>query len=144
MLKTELKSADNILAVKKLKDELSKLKNSLKQSGGVKLDFKDINGTKLCVCEVENGDIKAMIDDFKNKFEKAVILIAQKQDEKVCFACGVKNAPLKAGALVKEIAQALGGNGGGRDDFATAGAKNSSKLNEALKEIYESIEKSLK
>lgn len=143
LLKTELKSADNILAVKKLKDELSKLKNSLKQSGGVKLDFKDINGTKLCVCEVENGDIKAMIDDFKNKFEKAVILIAQKQDEKVCFACGVKNAPLKAGALVKEIAQALGGNGGGRDDFATAGAKNSSKLNEALKGIYESIEKSL-
>ena len=144
LLKTELKSADNILAVKKLKDELSKLKNSLKQSGGVKLDFKDINGTKLCVCEVENGDIKAMIDDFKNKFEKAVILIAQKQDEKVCFACGVKNAPLKAGALVKEIAQALGGNGGGRDDFATAGAKDSSRLNEALKEIYESIEKSLK
>ncbi|WP_281527015.1 alanine--tRNA ligase [Campylobacter avium] len=143
LLKTELKSTDNILAVKKLKDELSKLKNSLKQSGGVKLDFKDINGTKLCVCEVENGDIKAMIDDFKNKFEKAVILIAQKQDEKICFACGVKNAPLKAGALVKEIAQALGGNGGGRDDFATAGAKNSSKLNEALKEIYESIEKSL-
>lgn len=143
LLKTELKSTDNILAVKKLKDELSKLKNSLKQSGGVKLDFKDINGTKLCVCEVENGDIKAMIDDFKNKFEKAVILIAQKQDEKVCFACGVKNAPLKAGALVKEIAQALGGNGGGRDDFATAGAKNSSKLNEALKEIYESIEKRL-
>ena len=140
LLKTELKSTDNILAVKKLKDELSKLKNSLKQSGGVKLDFKDINGTKLCVCEVENGDIKAMIDDFKNKFEKAVILIAQKQDEKVCFACGVKNAPLKAGALVKEIAQALGGNGGGRDDFATAGAKNSSKLKEALKEIYESIE----
>ena len=144
LLKTELKSTDNILAVKKLKDELSKLKNSLKQSGGVKLDFKDINGTKLCVCEVENGDIKAMIDDFKNKFEKAVILIAQKQDEKVCFACGVKNAPLKAGALVKEIAQALGGNGGGRDDFATAGAKDSSRLNEALKEIYESIEKSLK
>lgn len=143
LLKTELKSTDNILAVKKLKDELSKLKNSLKQSGGVKLDFKDINGTKLCVCEVENGDIKAMIDDFKNKFEKAVILIAQKQDEKICFACGVKNAPLKAGALVKEIAQALGGNGGGRDDFATAGAKNSSKLNEALKEIYESIEKNL-
>ena len=143
LLKTELKSADNILAVKKLKDELSKLKNSLKQSGGVKLDFKDINGTKLCVCEVENGDIKAMIDDFKNKFEKAVILIAQKQDEKVCFACGVKNAPLKAGALVKEIAQALGGNGGGRDDFATAGAKDSSRLNEALKEIYESIEKRL-
>ena len=143
LLKTELKSTDNILAVKKLKDEISKLKNSLKQSGGVKLDFKDINGTKLCVCEVENGDIKAMIDDFKNKFEKAVILIAQKQDEKVCFACGVKNAPLKAGALVKEIAQALGGNGGGRDDFATAGAKDSSRLNEALKEIYESIEKRL-
>lgn len=143
LLKTELKSADNILAVRKLKDELSKLKNSLKQSGGVKLDFKDINGTKLCVCEVENGDIKAMIDDFKNKFEKAVILIAQKQDEKICFACGVKNAPLKAGALVKEIAQALGGNGGGRDDFATAGAKDSSRLNEALKEIYESIEKRL-
>ena len=45
---------------------------------------------------------------------------------------GVRNAAIKAGAWVKQVAQLLGGNGGGRDDFATAGGKDFSKITEAL------------
>lgn len=63
-----------------------------------------------------------MIDDFKNKLLKRWFYLSSK-DEKITLAAGVKDAPLKAGALVKEAAQILGGNGGGRDDFATAGGK---------------------
>lgn len=46
-----------------------------------------------------------MIDEFKNKFEKAAILLIQTKDDKITLAAGVKNCPLKAGNLVKNIAQ---------------------------------------
>ncbi|WP_144666123.1 alanine--tRNA ligase [Campylobacter jejuni] len=141
--KDELKNNDILSGVKKLKNEILSLKNELKNSSKTELDSKNIQGVEICVKRVDNGDIKAMIDDFKNKFAKAVILLIQARDEKITLAAGVKDVPLKAGALVKEAAQILGGNGGGRDDFATAGGKDLSKINEALKQSLETIEKAL-
>ncbi|MBX1392798.1 alanine--tRNA ligase [Campylobacter jejuni] len=141
--KDELKNNDILSGVKKLKNEILSLKNELKNSSKTELDSKNIQGVEICVKRLDNGDIKAMIDDFKNKFAKAVILLIQVKDEKITLAAGVKDAPLKAGALVKEAAQILGGNGGGRDDFATAGGKDLSKINEALKQSLETIEKAL-
>jgi len=44
---------------------------------------------------------------------------------------GVKNCNLKAGDWVKAVAPIVGGNGGGRADFASAGGKDSSKVEEA-------------
>ncbi|HEF5198537.1 TPA: alanine--tRNA ligase, partial [Campylobacter jejuni] len=140
-VKDELKNNDILNGVKKLKNEILSLKNELKNSSKTELDSKNIQGVEICVKRIDNGDIKAMIDDFKNKFAKAVILLIQVKDEKITLAAGVKDAPLKAGALVKEAAQILGGNGGGRDDFATAGGKDLSKINEALKQSLETIEK---
>ncbi|MGI7909811.1 alanine--tRNA ligase [Campylobacter jejuni] len=142
-VKDELKNNDILSGVKKLKNEILSLKNELKNSSKTELDSKNIQGVEICVKRVDNGDIKAMIDDFKNKFIKAVILLIQVKDEKITLAAGVKDAPLKAGALVKEAAQILGGNGGGRDDFATAGGKDLSKIDEALKQSLETIEKAL-
>ncbi|EGK1211296.1 alanine--tRNA ligase [Campylobacter jejuni] len=142
-VKDELKNNDILSGVKKLKNEILSLKNELKNSSKTELDSKNIQGVEICVKRVDNGDIKAMIDDFKNKFAKAVILLIQVKDEKITLVAGVKDAPLKAGALVKEAAQILGGNGGGRDDFATAGGKDLSKINEALKQSLETIEKAL-
>ncbi|ECR3150080.1 alanine--tRNA ligase [Campylobacter jejuni] len=141
--KDELKNNDILSGVKKLKNEILSLKNELKNSSKTELDSKNIQGVEICVKRIDNGDIKAMIDDFKNKFIKAVILLIQVKDEKITLAAGVKDAPLKAGALVKEAAQILGGNGGGRDDFATAGGKDLSKIDEALKQSLETIEKAL-
>ena len=142
-VKDELKNNDILSGIKKLKNEILSLKNELKNSSKTEFDSKNIQGVEICVKRVDNGDIKAMIDDFKNKFIKAVILLIQVKDEKITLAAGVKDAPLKAGALVKEAAQILGGNGGGRDDFATAGGKDLSKIDEALKQSLETIEKAL-
>ncbi|EJN2012416.1 alanine--tRNA ligase [Campylobacter jejuni] len=142
-VKDELKNNDILSGIKKLKNEILSLKNELKNSSKTELDSKNIQGVEICVKRIDNDDIKAMIDDFKNKFAKAVILLIQVKDEKITLAAGVKDVPLKAGALVKEAAQILGGNGGGRDDFATAGGKDLSKINEALKQSLETIEKAL-
>ncbi|MDX2331647.1 alanine--tRNA ligase [Campylobacter hepaticus] len=142
-VKDELKNNDILSAIKKLKNEILNLKNELKNSSKLELDSCSIKGVEICVKRVDTGDIKAMIDQFKNQFSKAVILLIQVKDGKITLAAGVKNAPVKAGILVKEIAQILGGKGGGRDDFASAGGKDLSKIDEALKQSLEFIKKEL-
>lgn len=144
-IKEELKNNDALNSIKKLKNELKNSKNELRNSSQIKLDSTCINQTQICVQKIddENIDIKNLIDEFKNKFEKSVILLIQSKNEKINLAAGVKNAPLKAGILVKQAAIILGGNGGGRDDFATAGGKEFAKIDQALQESKDFIEKEL-
>jgi len=59
------------------------------------------------------------------------------------IAAGVKNAPLKAGEWIKEIAPILGGGGGGRPDFAQAGGKDPSRLPDAITAAKAYVEKEL-
>lgn len=138
-LKTELKSAEPMNAVKKLKAEIKSLKDKTKQAKDAHaLAVVNVNETKLCVAVIDGGNIKATIDEFKNENEKAAILLAQVNEEgKIALAAGVKNAPLKAGEWVKFTAQILGGNGGGKDDFATAGGKNVLAIEDAIRQAFE-------
>lgn len=130
-LKFELKTNDISNALKKLKEQNAEFKNKLKNAAKSELVSIDINSTRVCVARVDEGDIKMMIDDFKNAYEKAVILLVQVKDGKIMLAAGVKNAPIKAGELVKAVAAVLGGSGGGRDDFATAGGKDINQIQNA-------------
>ena len=138
-LKTELKSAEPMNAVKKLKAEIKSLKDKTKQARDAHaLAVVNVNETKLCVAVIDGGDIKATIDEFKNENENAAILLVQVNEEaKIALAAGVKNAPLKAGEWVKFTAQILGGNGGGKDDFATAGGKNVLAIEDAIRQAFE-------
>ncbi|MDD5405547.1 MAG: alanine--tRNA ligase [Sulfurovaceae bacterium] len=135
-IQTEVKNQDPLIGIAKLKEQIKALKNELSNSLSSQkneLEAIDINGIQTIVCEVTGGDIKTMIDDAKNRYEKIAIMLIQPKDDKVMIACGVKGISLKAGEWIKEIAPILGGGGGGRDDFATAGGKDASKITEALK-----------
>ncbi|RUM64728.1 MAG: alanine--tRNA ligase [Sulfurospirillum sp.] len=132
----EVKNKDPMLGIKRLKEEIATLKNELKtlaQSSKKELSFEKIGDTEVAVDIVEAGDIKQMIDEIKNQKPSAAVMLFQKKGDKVLLAAGVKDAPVKAGAWIKEIAPILGGGGGGRDDFAQAGGKDASRLDEALK-----------
>jgi alanyl-tRNA synthetase len=142
----EVKNRDPFAGIKRLKEqiqeqktEIQKLQNSTKKE----LNIEKVADVTLVVQEVDAGDIKAMIDDIKNRHDKVCAMLFQKKGDKVVIASGVKNAPVKAGAWIKEIAPLLGGNGGGRDDFAQAGGKDASKINEAVKSAKEYIQKSI-
>ncbi|QKG29621.1 alanine--tRNA ligase [Campylobacter sp. RM16187] len=139
-IRTELKSIEPMSAIKKLKSEIKNLKDELKNAGGSKaINLSDISGVKVCVEILESGDIKTAIDEIKNSNERVAALFIQVKDEKISIAAGVKNANIKAGEWVKMTAQILGGNGGGKDDFATAGGKDISQLDRAKKEAFEFI-----
>ncbi|MDX3959953.1 alanine--tRNA ligase [Aliarcobacter skirrowii] len=133
-LQAEIKSNDLIAGVKKLKNEIKELKNELKNSqnqASTTLKEELIGDVKLIVNIVENGDLKKIVDDSKNANEKLAILLLQVKDDKVTIVAGSKNTSIKAGDWIKEIATILGGNGGGRADFAQAGGKDVSKVDEA-------------
>ena len=81
--------------------------------------------------EIKSGDVKTRIDELKNANDKVAAMLFQVKGDKVIIAAGVKDANVKAGDWIKNIAPILGGGGGGRPDFAQAGGKDASKLPEA-------------
>ncbi len=80
--------------------------------------------------------LRSMGDDLKASKDNAVAVICGVNGEKatIVAVCG-KNAiakGVKAGDVVREVAKLAGGGGGGRPDSAMAGAKDLSKLDDAL------------
>ena len=139
----ELKNTDLLSAIKKLKAELKAAKDELKNaSSNSSLESFDIKGAKVVISEF-GGDIKSKIDELKNEADKVIAVLANVKDGKVSLAVGVKGCELKAGEIVSKIAPIINGGGGGRSDFATAGGKDPSRLNEAFKSAKELISASL-
>ena len=133
-LQAEIKSNDLIAGVKKLKSEIKELKNQIQNSQNqtqAPINEEIIGDTKVVVCVIENGDLKKIVDDMKNANEKLAILLLQAKDDKVLIVAGSKNTNIKAGDWIKNIAPIVGGGGGGRPDFATAGGKDITKIEEA-------------
>ncbi|MGL2694216.1 alanine--tRNA ligase [Helicobacter pylori] len=127
--KIALKNNDVIAGINKLKESV---KNSQKAPVSMDLPIEKIHGVSLVVGVVEQGDIKEMIDRLKSKHERLLAMVFKQENERIVLACGVKNAPIKANAWANEVAQILGGKGGGRDDFASAGGKDIENLQAAL------------
>jgi alanyl-tRNA synthetase len=133
-ISNEVKHQNPLIGINRLKEQIKTLKNEveLAQKNSTKeLDGVMVGDVRIIVDEIEGGDIKTVIDEEKNRYEKVVIMLFQVKDDKVNIACGSKNTSLKAGSWVKEIATLLGGGGGGRADFAQAGGKDISKIQEA-------------
>ena len=139
----ELKNADLLNAVKKLKAELKTAKNEAKNASNAKsINASEHKGVKLVISEFD-GDIKAKIDELKNQNEKIIAVLAKVNDNKINLAVGIKGVELKANEIVAKLAPIIGGGGGGRADFATAGGKDASKLNQILNEANKLITNSL-
>jgi alanyl-tRNA synthetase len=136
-IKSELKNQNPMAGIAKLKEQVKTLKGELASamsSAQKELSAVEINGVNVIVEEIDNGDIKSMIDELKNKYENIAVMLFMKKGDKVMLAAGSKNTPIKAGDWIKSIAPIVGGGGGGRPDFAQAGGKDPSKITTALEE----------
>ncbi len=99
----------------------------------------DVNGLEVYIAKLDGTTpdaLRSMGDDLKNKADNVVGVIAGVNGEKasIVAVCG-KGAiagGVKAGDVVREVAKLAGGGGGGRPDSAMAGAKDISKLDDAL------------
>jgi alanyl-tRNA synthetase len=104
-------------------------------------NVREIAGIKVLVSRVDGIDAKSMrdaVDRAKDKLQNAIVVFASVDDGKVRLAAGVtKNNTdkIKAGDLIKPIAEQVGGKGGGRPDFAQAGGNDPSRLDSALESV---------
>ncbi len=133
-IKAEIKNNDVIAGIKKLKEQIKDLKREVETAQNqtsAPISEEVIGNTKVVVAVVENGDLKKIVDDMKNANEKLAILLLQAKDDKVLIVAGSKNTNIKAGEWIKNIAPIVGGGGGGRPDFAQAGGKDVTKVEDA-------------
>ena len=125
---------------RELQKEVDRLKAKLATAGSRDLtaEAKDINGVKVLATQIEGADAKALrdsIDQLKNKLGSAVILLATVDGDKVVLAAGVTKDltdRFKAGDIMRNAAQAVGGKGGGRPDMAQGGGSDPSGIPAAL------------
>ena len=100
--------------------------------------------------EIEDADeLKNTLDMAKEKLPSGVVVLGAVINDKVQIAALVtedliKTRKLAAGKIVSEVAKIVGGAGGGKPNFATAGGKYIEKLDEALKSVKNIVEKMLK
>ena len=105
-----------------------------------------VGDTKLVVKKFEGvkpDELRTMGDKVRDKCADSVAVFASVNGEKgTIFVAVGKEALAKganAGKIVKAVAQVTGGNGGGKPDNAMAGAKDLSKLDEALTKAEEIV-----
>ena len=130
--------------------EIAKAKLASSQIDGLFQNAVEVDGVRIVTVYL-NGTtpdtLRSMMDKLRDKEPNAVGALIGTDGSKTTLAVGVgKNAlarGLKAGALVKQIAAIAGGNGGGKPDFAMAGIRDTSKIDDALNAVEGIVKENL-
>ncbi len=136
------KKAQSVVAeIKTLEGKIESL--NAKLAGGaadeIMNNAKEINGITVVCGRVDGANVDALRnlgDSFKAKLDCGVIVLASSDNGKVSIvSMATKDAVSRgahAGNIVREVAKVCGGGGGGKPESAQAGAKDASKIEEAL------------
>ncbi len=141
-------------AVAKLKSLLVDLKAAEKQAFQLKAKLataagadlasqaRNIAGVNVLAAALEGADPKSLrttVDQLKNKLGSGAVILAASRDDKISLVAGVTadiTDKLKASELLQNVAQQVGGKGGGRPDMAQGGGSDLSALPAALDSVY--------
>ncbi|MFQ9993268.1 alanine--tRNA ligase, partial [Ruthenibacterium lactatiformans] len=128
-------------SVQKELDDLKQRQTAMKASGLFE-DAKDVDGIKIFTMYLTGtatDALRKLCDNARDKAPASVTAVIGEAEGKTTLAVAVgKEAQargLAAGKLVKEIAAVAGGNGGGKPDFAMAGIKDTSRIDDALNAV---------
>jgi alanyl-tRNA synthetase len=152
--------ADQILdRVAAQKEQISALRRQLNEArrsaAGGAMDLllsgrTEVGGVALVAGSAETGDvaaIKTLVDQLAERLKEGVVLLAGASDGKGVFIAKATPEAVGRGAhagnLVREVAKLAGGGGGGRPEFAQAGAKDPSKIGAALAAVPGILEQQL-
>ncbi len=148
--KSEIRINELLDEKKKLEKELAELKLKGKLGGidSIISNPVSVNGINIFKGKVDASnmdELKSMGDELREKMKSGVGVLISEMDGKVGIVAVVSDDLIKekkilAGNIVKQVAQVVGGSGGGKPHLATAGGKDVAKIDEAL----ESVEKILK
>ncbi len=146
-----LKIKDDLLpqAIENLLGERDKLQREIKKAGKSDLKGKSaqildsaekVGATSVIAAQIDGLNIDALrniFDDIKAKLDSFAVLLGSNLDGKANLLLALSDDAaargLDAGALVKEIARAVKGGGGGSKTMAQAGGKDGAKIPDAVK-----------
>jgi alanyl-tRNA synthetase len=136
---------------RELEKEIARLKQKLATSTGADLTAAavDVQGIKVLAANVDGADAKSLrdtLDQCKNKLGSAVILLSAVTGDKIALTAGVTRDltdRIKAGDLMREFSERLGGKGGGKPDMAQGGGTDVQALPEVLKTVPEWVSSQL-
>jgi alanyl-tRNA synthetase len=98
------------------------------------------------VTGLDKTALRALSDSLRDRLGRGVVVLAAESEGKVQLLVSVTKdltPRVKAGTLVKELAPIVGGGGGGRPDFAEAGGKDTSRIDELLARAKELVSAAL-
>jgi alanyl-tRNA synthetase len=107
---------------------------------------KDVRVLAATVGEMDRGSLRQLVDTLRQKMGSGVVVLGTTENGKVALISGVTkdlSPRLHAGKIVQEVAQLVGGSGGGRPDLAEAGGKDTSALEKAIAQVYSIVERML-
>ncbi len=125
---------------RELEREMESLQGKLSagQAGDMLARARDVAGVKLLAERVEKGDgklLRELSDQLRERLGSGVVVLASESDGKANLLVAVTKdlaGRVKAGDLIRPLAEIVGGKGGGRPDLAQAGGSEPGKIGEAL------------
>ncbi|MCI0468879.1 MAG: alanine--tRNA ligase [Nitrospirae bacterium] len=127
----ELKEKDREL-------ETFKAKAASGNAASIIEDMIDIEGVKVIVNRIDGlelKDLRILADNVRDRLGSGVIVLASAVDGQASFISMVTNDLIKrfhAGEILKQVAAASGGRGGGKPEMAQGGTKEIERLDAAL------------
>jgi alanyl-tRNA synthetase len=123
-----------------LEREIQGLRLKLASGGGRDLleGAQVVSGIKVLATRIDGADAKSLrdtADQLKDRLGSGVVVLGAVEGDKVHLVASVSKdltSRVKAGDVIKPIAELVGGRGGGRPDFAQAGGNRPDKADEAL------------
>jgi alanyl-tRNA synthetase len=130
-----------------LERELGRLKTKLAAGGARDLlsDVIEVNGVKVLAAATDVADARALRetgDSLRNRLGSGVLVLAGVADDKVALVAMVSKdltGRLHAGNILAQVAEIVGGKGGGRADMAQGGGTEPAKVPQALARVAELV-----
>jgi alanyl-tRNA synthetase len=145
-LKAELDKKD--AEIKRLTRELdqARMKSASSSTANITEKVKDVRGIKVLAHRVDNLDrpqMRTLVDQLRDKLGSGVVILGSTTNGSVSLIVGVTKdltSRIQAGKVIGQVAQKVGGKGGGRPDLAEAGGKDPGALDSALNDAYGVVE----
>ncbi len=128
--------------LKRLRRELdeARMKSAAGRVSKAAAEAVEVSGVKVLAQRVDaldRGQVRTLVDNLRGKLGSGVVVLGGVQEDgKVALIVGVTKdltSRVQAGKVVAQLAQMVGGSGGGRPDMAEAGGKDASQLDAALR-----------
>jgi len=133
--------------MKELERELSRSRASADRDLAAPLieAARTVDGVKVVSARVDGLDqkrLRGLADNIRDRLGSGVLVVASALDEQAAIVAMVTKDLAKryhAGNILKAVAEAAGGRGGGKPDMAQGGTRELEKLDSALDKVYDIV-----